>query len=230
MDSVVDISAARALVGDAAVWPRVRSFLWDFATQVDGSWLDGNPQVADLMSNPRVRRHVLEVLGVEPTFHLFPKEDWSRLVLLDGGTLVSIAKWLGAILCSEALRSVTKGADVRALKAALSGVYPDVFGFTAYFPGVGGADVPRGDAEAQDQGAELGARVVSKGVETLFGLLSGLPGPLLERLKFKLPKDICDFAAVMGGAGKDARKADADGRVVKKLLKLKFPEAYRLCC
>ena len=84
-------------------------------------------------SSPRVKRYVLSSLGVEPCFHRFPKEDGSRLLLLDGETLELIVKWLGALSCAGALRRVTNGATVRELKAALSGVYPEVFGYTMYF-------------------------------------------------------------------------------------------------
>ena len=37
----ITIDEARALVADAALWPRIRDFLWDFAPQVHKSWLEG---------------------------------------------------------------------------------------------------------------------------------------------------------------------------------------------
>ena len=40
MDSLIDIAAARSLVADAALWPRVRDFLWDFAPSIHPSWLE----------------------------------------------------------------------------------------------------------------------------------------------------------------------------------------------
>lgn len=219
MDSVIDIAAARALVSDADLWPRVRAFLWDFAPQIDGSWLEGVSGIesldADVASSPRVRLHILQSLGVEPCFYAFPEKDFSRLALLDGPTLLSISRWLGALSCVQSLRSVTKGAEVRALKAALPGVYPEVFAFTAYFPGIGGSDVSGKDAQ-------------SLGIEILLGLVSGLPEPLQARVKMKLPKGICEFDSSQEGDGR--KKPEADARFVKKLLKLKFPEAYKLCC
>ncbi|MBO7483458.1 MAG: hypothetical protein J6U17_06210 [Kiritimatiellae bacterium] len=221
MDSVIDMNSARALVGDAALWPKVRDFLWDFAPQIYESWLkdlglESSP-VSSLMSSPRVRRFILERLGVEPCFHAFPKGDWSRLLLLDGATLQEIARWLGALLCADGLRRVTAGATVRELKSALPGVYPEVFGYTMYF-GRELADAKSGFTDA--------AGVVALGLSALASLLADLPGPLVARLKFKLPKDLAGSASP-----RDAEKPSADvGSALSKLLKLKFPEAYSLCC
>ncbi|MBP5227377.1 MAG: SctK family type III secretion system sorting platform protein, partial [Kiritimatiellae bacterium] len=132
----LDLAAARAWVSDDARWPSIRDFLWDFAPQVHPSWLDGltaleslpapavsgAPQLADLMSSPRAKAFVLSSLGIDPCFHTFPKEDGSRLLLLDSATLESLAKWLGALACADSLRKVMDGATVRALKAALPGI------------------------------------------------------------------------------------------------------------
>ena len=150
MDGVITMEDARALVGDAKLWPRVRDFLWDFAPQVHESWLgasvvkwlgsEGSTQLPHnhltaqplnrlTMSSPRVKRYILESLGVEPSFHTFPKEDGSRILLLDGANLESTAKWLGALACAESLRRVTSGEVVRELKSKLRGIYPEVFGY-----------------------------------------------------------------------------------------------------
>ena len=237
MDVAIDKEQARALVGDAALWPLVRDFLWDFAPQIHESWLDGmfgqeaagerretvSSLVSRLSSSPRVKKLILERLGVEPFFHDFPKDDWSRLSLLDGATLVAIAKWLGALACAEELRRVTDGATVRELKSSLRGIYPEVFSFTAYFAGLdGGGSVSRRGAEAQS----LSDRVVSTGVEMLHSILSDLPVSLVSRLKFKFPSSLVSRLPDCGRETPDARRAGA----VKKLLKLKFPEAYRICC
>ena len=94
------IDEARELVANRLLWPRVRDFLWDFAPQVHESWLEDirgretmdagreavPSQVSRLASSPRVKRFILDQLGVEPCFHDFPKDDGSRLVLLDGAT------------------------------------------------------------------------------------------------------------------------------------------------
>ncbi len=229
MDKVADITIeeARELVSDGRLWPLVRDFLWDFAPQVHPSWLKGlgretsgerredgaaASRVLGLMSNARVKRYVLDSLGVEPCFHTFPKEDGSRILLLDGATLESVVKWLGALSCADALRRVTDGATVRELKAALPGVYPEVFGYTMYF----GEFVSRRGAEAQN----LQTVVVEEGLSLLQSAISSLPASLVSRLKFKLPKGIC--------ASKPQGEARLPG--ILKLLKLKFPEAYKLCC
>ena len=229
MDKVADITIeeARELVSDGRLWPLVRDFLWDFAPQVHESWLEGlgretsgerredgaaASRVLGLMSNARVKRYVLSSLDVEPCFHPFPKEDGSRILLLDGATLESIVKWLGALACADALRRVTDGATVRELKAALPGVYPEVFGYTMYF----GEFVSRRDAEAQ----RLQTIVVEEGFSLLLSALSNVPSSLVSRLRFKLPK----------GLGASAAPRETKLSCIYRLLKLKFPEAYKLCC
>lgn len=219
MDGVIDLARARELVGNAALWPRVRDFLWDFAPQVHASWRNG----LDPLDSPRVKRYLLDSLDVEPCFHDFPKEDGSRLLLLDGATLEKVVQWLGALACADELRRVTDGATVRALRTALPGVYPDVFGYTAYFKGLDAVFVSRGDAESQ----RTEVRVTGTGYEILAAALAGLPAPLVLRLKFKLPRSL--------GASAPLREtkpppAEALRSAILKLLKLKFTEAYSLCC
>ena len=213
---------ARALVADQALWPRVRDFLWDFATQVHESWLGGlvAPNYQTLLASSRVKRHVLSSLRITPCFHTFPKDDWSRLLLLDGATLEEIAKWLGAIACAGDLRRVTDGATVRELKAALPGVYPEVFGYTMYFKGI---DLAVKDAKSTK--GRMSEDVFSTGLSIIVSLLASLPEALSSRLEFKLPKGLCDLCVLCGGNERPALDA-----AVKRLLKLKFPEAYKLCC
>lgn len=227
----IAIDEARELVGSAALWPRVRDFLWDFLPQVHASWLDdlewrealdagdeaGPSHDAELMSSPRVRRFVLDSLGVAPCFHAFPKEDGSRLALLDGATLLALAQWLGALACAEDLRKVTDGATVRALKAALPGVYPEVFGYTAYFKGLASKD---------EKTATTADEIQACGFEILASAVSDVPAPVAARLKFKLPKRLGEHSGLRGGEGSFPRAFPT----VLKLLKLKFPEAHALCC
>ena len=214
MDGVITMEDARTLVGDTKLWPRVRDFLWDFAPQIHASWLDDLTISASLreMKSPRVKRYILESLGVEPCFHAFPKEDGSRILLLDGATLESAAKWLGALACAESLRRVTSGEVVRELKSKLRGIYPEVFGYTAYF----GEFASRRDAEAQS----LQTVVVEEGYSLLQSVVANLPSPLVARLKFKLSKGLCASASLR----------EVKLSAVLKLFKLKFPEAYKLCC
>ena len=238
MDGVIDMEQARAIVGNAVLWPRVRDFLWDFAGQVHPSWLADLEKPEPLarsegrtdflhLDSPRVKRFVLESLEVAPCFHAFPKNDGSRLLLLDVATLESIARWLGALACAGELRRITGGAAVRALKAALPGIYPEVFGYVAYFSGLdsrrGGAEVPR-----------LEDKIVQTGCESLSVALSALPAALVSRLKFKFAKDSVFASLVPSGAEEGRETSDARREKVRahvfKLLKLKFPEAYSLCC
>lgn len=212
------IEEARTLVSDSALWPRIRDFLWDFAPQVHESWLEGVFASADcsrlqstVIGSPRVKRFILDTLEVSACFHAFPENDWSRLLLLDGSTLLEICKWLGALACADSLRHVMDGKTVRDLKAALPGVYPEVFGYTMYFKGL-----PANDAKDANG-------IIAVGLKDLSGLLSPLGPALMHRLKLKLPKHLCDFCVVSG-------EKTHYSAVLAKLLKLRFPEAYSLCC
>ena len=211
------VEEARELVSNQSLWPLVRDFLWDFSPQIHESWLEGlqTSGFENLNSSPRVKRYILSSLGIEPCFHDFPKEDLSRVLLLDAATLESVAKWLGALACVESLRRVTDGATVRKLKSSLSGVYPEVFGYTAYF------NVAAKNAET----AKTPEEIVAIGFKMLFSQLAGLPKSLVARLKFKLPKSLCELCVLCGKG-----ECVVSGSVVSKLLKLKFPEAYKLCC
>ena len=227
MGELIDIGSARALVADQALWPRVRDFLWNFAPQIHPSWIDeletqddtAGSLAARLMSSPRVRRYVLDLLDVKPCFHAFPKDDFSRLLLLDGTTLESLVKWIGALACVDTLRGVTDGASVRALKAVLPGIYPEVFGYAAYFKP--DSEGPKGGSRQVEAGL-----VVSAGWHVLHSSLSHLPEGLLRRLSLKLPKAIQTSDACQ----ETSNLPSFDFRLISKLLKLKFPEAYALCC
>ena len=231
MDGVITMEDARALVGEVKLWPRVRDFLWDFAPQVHESWLE--PNQLSLKDSPRVKRYILDSLGVEPCFHTFPKEDGSRILLLDGATLESTAKWLGALACAESLRRVTSGEVVRGLKSKFRGIYPEVFGYTMYF---GGFDFERRGAYppaegcpqsgCPSRGETLSAQRISEdGCKMLFSVLAELPEPLIRRMKLKFPKGLCDLCL-----SAPLREMKAKLPAVLKLFKLKFPEAYKLCC
>jgi len=212
----VTVEEARNLVADQALWPRVRDFLWDFAPQVHESWLE-DVQTTGMESSHRVRQYVLSQLGVEPCFHAFPKDDGSRLMLLDGATLVSVAKWLGALACAESLRRVTSGSVVRELKAALPGVYPEVFGYTMYFVDFAAKNAK--DAKTADE-------ILAAGLEILASAVAGVFAPLASRLKFKIPKNLCDLCVPCG----EKETSSIAFPTILKLFKLKFPEAYSLCC
>lgn len=220
---------ARELVSNRLLWPLVRDFLWDFAPQIHTSWMEEiqtsdydfvKSEVRSPKSSPRIKRYILDSLGVEPCFHAFPKDDGSRLLLLDGATLVSVVKWLGALACADALRRVTDGATVRELKTVLSGVYPEVFGYTEYFRK---SKVEGAKFEAKGHAGESIAEI---GHSLLIAPINSLPKPLLERLKFKLPK------AMSMPRSSDSRLSTSNFQLsnLQLLLKLRFPEAYKLCC
>ena len=218
------IEKARELVSNRLLWPLVRDFLWDFVPSIHESWIGGLEGLEGWKfgSFPsRIKCHILSSLGVEPCFHTFPKDDGSRLLLLDGPTLESVAKWLGALACADALRRVTDGATVRELKAALPGIYPEVFGYTMYF----------GSLEALkfgclDDGKFGGADIEKVGCALMLQSLSSLPVPLMHRLKLKFPKGMTDMELPDLKTSKLPNLQTS----IFKLLKLKFPEAYKLCC
>jgi hypothetical protein len=213
MDRVVDMDRAREIVADRNLWPEVRDFLWDFAPQIHRSWLEGLP-VSKENGSCRVKVWMLSQLGVGGCFFDFRKDGWNLLPLLDGATLESIVKWLGALACSDDLRRVTDGVTVRDLKSRLSGVYPDVFGFSVYFKGL------KPCAEIKD-GQSLSDFVIETGYGILMKVVSSLPEDVLLRFRMKLPKELADVEP------SSLKPSDIN---LSLLLKLKFPEAYKLCC
>lgn len=222
MDSAIDMSSARELVSDEALWPLVRRFLWDFASEVHPSWIEdldaeveGHRLISEDLASPRVKSYILESLGVVPCFHTFPKGDWSRLLLVEGSTLVEICKWLGALVCAAPLRLVTSGAMVRELKASLAGVYPEVFSFTAYFR------LKTEGFKVEDLKVEGPKDVIGIGWQVLKSYVSGLSDPLKSRFELKLPKSYRDLQA-------PSFKPSTIN--LQLLLKLRFPEVYSLCC
>ena len=248
-ESELDLASARALVSDRRLWLHVRTFLWDFASQIHPSWLeklDGSETavagrggaalptlVSHLMSSSHTRRFVLSCLHVEPCFHPFPAGDASRLLLLDAATLDRVARWLGVLSSAAELRTVTDGTVVRAFKAAFPGAYPDAFSFLAYFHkemkewNLPPLQTGLKETEDRAQRAEQwGACVLSRGYALLAGYVSALPAPLLRRLRLKLPVQTPFPADLAQDAGVDAVTLRA---VIEKLFKFKFPEAHQLC-
>ena len=222
-DSALSLADARALVS-SALWPAVRTFLWDFASLCDparlaaaGGWGGAALRSLDPLSSSRVARAAERALGLSAFFHPFPASDGSRLLLLSRESYDRLALFLGALALAPALRRVAIGAEVRVLKAALPGVYPEVFGYTAYFPQ---GDFQRRGAETQS----LPESVAALGCAILLAALANLPASLVSRLTFKLPKTLCASAALR------EKKDTVTLSAILKLLKLKFPEAYSLCC
>lgn len=235
MDGLIDISAARDLVSDEALWPRVRDFLWNFAPQIHPTWLEGlqvgqfapsSPppeSLQPLLASRFVSSWVLSKLRVEPVSHAFPANDGSRLLLLDASTLLSLASWLGALSSASALRRVTRGPDVAALKTALPGIYPALFAYTAYFAKTGILDASAETAPAT---------ILANGCAFLFSALAPLPAPLLHRLRLKLPAPADQSitrTTELPLPHNDPTIQRSNLQTIKLLLKLKFPEACALC-
>ena len=79
------IEVARELVSNQLLWPLVRAFLWDFAPSIHASWLDGlqvpglvhdfvRSEVQRPNPSPRVKRYILDSLGVEPKMEMLPMQ------------------------------------------------------------------------------------------------------------------------------------------------------------
>ena len=225
MDGLIDIAAARNLVA-APLWPRIRDFLWNFASQIHPSRLDSLPSIPSglsIPSSPRLSRWLLDQLHIEPAFHTFPADDLSRLLLLDSSTLESIALWLGALSSADALRRVTDSATVRALKTALPGIYPDLFSYTAYFAKL----LPPTSTDTTP------SAIRALGFTLLYAPLSTLPSPLLHRLHLKLPSDapapLSNDPTPQRSNDPTIQRSNDDPTTIKLLLKLRFPEAHSLC-
>lgn len=90
-------------------------------------------EARELVGNSKLWPKVKKYLAAGGEFQLFPAKDPSRLKLLDEATRASIGKWLEAIAEADSWRTVVDGAKVRELKAEFSGIYPEVFRYTAYF-------------------------------------------------------------------------------------------------
>ena len=151
--------------------------------------------------------------GEGKVFADFSKAGPARIMLLDAATIDKIARWVGVVVYSRQLGAITDGPGVRALKAALPGAYPDVFSFTAYFRNVPAApkagEFPR---LAPDERVEA---VIAAGRSVVLGAVcKDCPAPVLAA-----------FTAKLG----PAEPVESDSRFISTALKLKFPEAYRLC-
>ena len=186
----LSLADARTLVA-SPLWPRIRALLWDFASLCDPARLTDSlvtrhsslVTAEGLLGSPRVARAAEKALGLTPFFHLFPADDSSRLLLLSREDYDSLAQFLGTVALAPALRRITLGAEVRALKAALPG-YSATLAFTAYFrrhePPFEQL-VPAGEAANP-------AVVFSSGHSILALALSTLPSELLLRHRLRFPE------------------------------------------
>ncbi len=196
------LEEARSLVA-SPLWPRIRAFLWDFASLCDPARLAAALAPAggsgdfprSLAASPRASRAAEKALGLAPIFHSFPATDSSRLLLLSREDYDRFAQFLGVVALAPALRRVTAGAEVRTLKAALPGVYPEALSYVAYF----GRCEPLFKQFALAGEAATPAAVQSTGHSLLAAALSDLPPELLLRQRLRFPAGSPADAA-LGGA------------------------------
>ena len=246
----IGLADARTLVA-SPLWPRIRAFLWNFASLCDPARLTaafeapssndeeqaegaGDPLVTrhsslvtaeGLLGSPRTARAAEQALGLSPVFHSFPAEDGSRLLLLSREDYDRLAQFLGVVALAPALRRVALGAEVRALKAALPGVYPEALAYAAYF----GKCAPLFKRfEPADQAATPAA-VQSTGHSLLAAALSDLPPELLLRQRLRFPAGSPADAA-LGGASSPGEPQKEAAQAANLALKLFNPPEYRTLC
>lgn len=216
MDSVIDTERARALVQNDLLWPKVSQFLWNAALIVHPSRTEALLKLADGTTatiapseSPLIKRYILNGLGIEPYFCEFPAESPLRLALLDPETLASIANWLGVLSFAGELRKVMDGAKVRELKAAFPGIYPEAFAYTAYFRNL----------QAAKCELQTAKEIADCGMALLWSVFKDLPAQIVRRIEIQFPLEFIP----------PAQDCACDLQTIFLLLKLKFPEAYKLC-
>ena len=226
----ISLAEARALVA-SSLWPRIRAFLWDFASLCNPARLaaalsPGGSGVSPdhLAITPRLARASERALGLSPFFHTFPSDDGSRLLLLSREDYDSLAQFLGAISLAPALRRITSGAEVRALKADLPGVWPEALAYVAYFrrcEPIFERLVPAGEAVSP-------AAVQSTGHSILAAALSSLPSPLLLRQRLRFPEGSPADRAFSEGAESGAPRPSQEEamQAARLALKLFLPSEF----
>ncbi len=66
-------------------------------------------------------------------FCVYPTGDMRRIGYLDGETRRSIELWKEALAKADGWKKIVSGEEVRSLRAAYPGVYPEVFRYQIYF-------------------------------------------------------------------------------------------------
>ncbi len=230
LHSSLSLEEARTLVA-SPLWPRIRAFLWDFASLCAPARLTAALVPAggsgdlprSLADSPRVARAAEQALGLSPLFHAFPATDSSRFLLLSREDYDRLAQFLGTVALAPALRRVTAGAEVRALKAALPGVYPEALSYAAYF----GKCAPLFKRfEPADQAANPAA-VQSTGHSILAAALSDLPSELLLRQRLRFPAGSPADSA-LGGASSPGEPQKEAAQAALLALKLFLPSEFAL--
>ena len=230
--SSLDLEEARVLVA-SPLWPRIRAFLWDFTSLCDPVRLADSlvarhsslVTAEGLLGSPRAARAAEQALGLAPYFHAFPPTDSSRLLLLTREDYDRLAQFLGVVALAPALRRVTAGAEVRALKAALPDVYPEALSYAAYF----GRCEPLFKRLAPAGEAATSAAVQSTGHSILAAALAALPPELLLRQRLRFPAGSPADAA-LGGASSPSEPQKEAAQAVNLALKLFNPSEYRTLC
>ena len=266
--SSLGLEEARPLVA-GPLWPRIRAFLWNFASLCDPARLtaafeapssDGEEQAEEagdplvtrhsslvtaegLLGSPRTARAAEQALGLVPFFHSFPATDASRLLLLSREDYDRLAQFLGVVALAPALRRVTAGAEVRALKAAVPD-YRETLAYAAYFhrfealfkrfePAEQAADPAVENSSLVTRHSSLPAAVLAAGHRLLALALSDLPPELLLRQRLRFPAGSpADQALGADDSSLVTRHSSLAGEALaaaKLALKLSNPQEYTTC-
>ena len=232
----IGLADARTLVA-SPLWPRIRAFLWNFASLCDPA-----RPAEGLLGSPRLARAAEQALGLVPFFHSFPSADSSRLLLLSREDYDRLSQFLGVVALAPALRRVTAGADVRALKSAVPD-YRETLAYAAYFhrfealfkrfeAAEQAADPAVENSSLVTRHSSLPAAVIAAGHHLLTAALSDLPPELLLRQRLRFPAGSPADAALAREAG-SVPEASASGAALaaaKLALKLSNPTEYSTLC
>jgi len=191
------LAQCRMLLQESPVlWPLVAQFQFDFVALADRERVKGAiaPLAPEMMAaaNParqRLAKYVLGKLGVMPCFHLFPKDDGSRVLLLKSAQIMEIAEWLGALAYEPCLRRTIQGAMVKQLEKAMPGCYPKVFR-RAYYYGDWSGQLQASTQMAKPEPVSQPGIIKKHGLKLLASILGGLPPPLVHRLMLRFPESM----------------------------------------
>lgn len=226
------LSRWRELVrGDSPLWREISRFLFDFTSLMDAerlraavSPLDSSLLAGEGRAAVRLRRLVLARHGVEACSHAFPREDGSRIVLLEKSSLWCLAEWLGCLSCAPQLRKVILKSQVTALSSELALGYPAVFRREAYYQ--------RWLERLRASSAELtssslwGEVVRGQGLRLLSAILSPLPSPLLIRFRLRFPESCSRWLEPLPGWECQA----GDVELLETILRHEDKEGWSRCC
>lgn len=104
-------------------------------------------EARELVGDERLWPKVRDAFLASGEFKVYPKGDLRRLEFVDPSVRSQIDLWVEGLSRADEWKTVLAGAQVKELKAAYPGVYPDVFRYAPYFKRFG-ADGIKDNSEA----------------------------------------------------------------------------------